>query len=80
MKEPERVSHHSPGLWEKKPLRTAAFSDAVQQDLEPARDRLFPGVSREAAGAPALLPEPWRHVSLKAVWRLRRSESTRASW
>jgi hypothetical protein len=56
MKEPERVSNHSPGLWDTKPMRTLAFRDAVQQDLEHACDRLLPGVAREASGSPALRP------------------------
>jgi hypothetical protein len=56
MKEPERVSNQSLGLWDKQPMRTLAFRDAVQQDLEHACDRLIPGVAREASGSPALLP------------------------
>jgi len=56
MKEPERVSNQSLGLWDNKPRRTLAFKDAVQQDREHACDRLIPGVASEASGSPALLP------------------------
>jgi hypothetical protein len=56
MKEPERVSNHSLGLWENKPRRTVACKDAVQQDREHACDRLIPGMASEASGSPALLP------------------------
>ena len=50
------MSNHSQGRWDKNPMRTLAFNDAVHQDREHARDRLIPCVSREASGAPALLP------------------------
>jgi len=50
------VSNHSLRLWDNKPMRTLAFTDAVQQDSEHARDRLIPCGSSEAAGSPARLP------------------------
>jgi hypothetical protein len=62
VQEPERVSHHSRGLWEKRPLHTLACSDAVHQGGEDARSR--PCGASEASGARALLPDPWRNVSL----------------
>ena len=81
LQEPERVSHQCPGLWDKTPMRTLAFRDAVQQDLEHACDRLIPCVASEASGSPALLPEPWRNVSRsQAAWRVSLSETARASW
>ena len=71
MQEPERGSNQRLGLWDNKPSRTLACRDAVQQDLAHACDRLIPCVASEAAGSPALRPEPWRNVSIaKAVLRL----------
>ena len=71
MQEPEPGSQQRRGLWDLRPRRTLAFRDAVPQDIAYAGYRLLPRVSRETPGAPALLPDPWRHVSLlQALWRL----------
>ena len=75
------MSHHSRGLWDTRPMRTFACRDAVPQDVTYARSRLIPWVSSEASGSPTLLPSLWRHGSIaQAVWRLRISETARASW
>jgi hypothetical protein len=68
------MSKQSLGLGDIRPRCTFACSDAVRRDGAPARSRLIPSMSREAAGSPTLLPEPWRHGSLsQAVVRLRMS-------
>ena len=66
------MSNQSLGLWDKKPRRTLAFRDAVQQDLEHACDRRIPWVASEASGSPARRPEPWRNLAIsQAGWRLK---------
>jgi hypothetical protein len=47
---------NGPRLQDKRPRRTSAFKDAVEQDFEHAQLRLIPWVSSEASGSPALLP------------------------
>ena len=71
VKKPEWMSNQSRGLWDTRPMRTFAFSDAVTQDVTYARSRLIPCVSSEASGAPTLLPSLWRNWAIaKAVGRL----------
>src|SRR5262249_38367679 len=80
VQEPEWMSNQSLGLGDIRPLCTFACRDAVIQDVAHARSRLIPSMASEAAGAPTLRPEPWRHCSIsKAVWRLSLSETARAS-
>ena len=72
VKKPEWMSNQSRGLWDTRPMRTFAFSDAVTQDVMDARSRLIPCVSSEASDSPTLLPSLGRNWSIaKAVWRLR---------
>jgi hypothetical protein len=56
VQEPERMSNQRPRLRDERPKRTAAFNDAVEQDLAHAQLRLIPWVSSWASGSPALLP------------------------
>jgi hypothetical protein len=80
MQEPAQGSTPSLRLGDTRPRRPLACTDAVPQDGEHAGWRRIPCGASEAPGAPALLPSPWRHVSLaKAVGRLRLAETARAS-
>jgi hypothetical protein len=45
VQEPEQVSNQRPRLRDERPKRTAAFNDAVEQDLAHAQLRLIPWVS-----------------------------------
>jgi hypothetical protein len=65
------VSNQRLGLWDIRPRRTWAFSDAILEDIAYAGYRLIPSVSSETPGSPALLPYPWRNISIgKAMVRL----------
>jgi hypothetical protein len=63
-------------------MACVAFHDAVRCPCsKDGRSGCSPGVSREATGAPARLPEPGRNWSRSNPGsRVKREETTRANW